>query len=245
LVRGWRGGARPKLPILSAAILKPASPRKQFLPAVNNQHRLSAREDSPSRPRANSFKRKIDSDFSYADVAGKQQQCHELSEQRKIKLEEIAVDISKVSSLCDKVGETAGKYQTERPLLEIIHAINDALRGIVRVQENLVKDSLASYNNISFPLAQSSNRYQEITMVDLTQAAKKPRQNQQPEQVQEKKTKEQISFRDAVKSAENSTLVFNLDMGKVPIMNQDTMSQKATLALVTMAAGKEVGNFTS
>jgi hypothetical protein len=34
-------------------------------------------------------------------------------------------------------------------------------------------------------------------------------------------------------------------MGKVPIMNQDTMSQKATLALVTMAAAKEEGNFTS
>jgi hypothetical protein len=28
-------------------------------------------------------------------------------------------------------------------------------------------------------------------------------------------------------------------------MNQDTMSQKATLALVTMAAAKEEGNFTS
>jgi hypothetical protein len=34
-------------------------------------------------------------------------------------------------------------------------------------------------------------------------------------------------------------------MGKVPIMNQETMSNKATMALVTMAANREEGNFTS
>ena len=46
-------------------------------------------------------------------------------------------------------------------------------------------------------------------------------------------------FREAVKEAEKSTLVFNLDMGKVPILNQDTMSRRATLALSTMAATVE------
>jgi hypothetical protein len=34
-------------------------------------------------------------------------------------------------------------------------------------------------------------------------------------------------------------LIFNLDMGKVPIMNRDTMAKKATLALTNMAAAKE------
>jgi hypothetical protein len=46
-------------------------------------------------------------------------------------------------------------------------------------------------------------------------------------------------FRDAVANAENSTLVFNLDMGRVPIMNTETMSTRATLALAAMAAATE------
>jgi hypothetical protein len=46
-------------------------------------------------------------------------------------------------------------------------------------------------------------------------------------------------FRDAVKEAEKSTLVFNLNMGKVPIMNQQTISSKATTALTEMAASSE------
>jgi hypothetical protein len=43
-------------------------------------------------------------------------------------------------------------------------------------------------------------------------------------------------FQEAVTKSENSTLVFNLDMGKVPIMNTSTMSQRATLSLAAMAA---------
>jgi hypothetical protein len=46
-------------------------------------------------------------------------------------------------------------------------------------------------------------------------------------------------FKEAIKDAERSTLVFNLDMGKVPIMNRETMNKRATLALTTMATRKE------
>jgi hypothetical protein len=41
-------------------------------------------------------------------------------------------------------------------------------------------------------------------------------------------------FKEAIFDAERSTLVFNLDMGRIPVMN--TMSKRATLALSTMAA---------
>lgn len=51
-------------------------------------------------------------------------------------------------------------------------------------------------------------------------------------------------FRDAVKSAEKATVIFNLDMGRVPLMNTDTMSRCATKALTTMAAKNENGNST-
>jgi hypothetical protein len=47
------------------------------------------------------------------------------------------------------------------------------------------------------------------------------------------------SFRDTVKNAEKSTLIFNLNLGRVPILNTDTMSKRATLALTSMAAEVE------
>jgi len=46
-------------------------------------------------------------------------------------------------------------------------------------------------------------------------------------------------FRKAVKDAEKSSLIFNLNMGKTPIMNSDTMLQRATKALTDMAASNE------
>jgi hypothetical protein len=45
-----------------------------------------------------------------------------------------------------------------------------------------------------------------------------------------------------IKEAKRSTLLFNLDMGKVPLVNKETMNKKATLALAAMAAKKEKKN---
>ena len=46
-------------------------------------------------------------------------------------------------------------------------------------------------------------------------------------------------FRDLVNEAEKSSVIFNLDMGRVPIINKETMSIKATSALTAMAATAE------
>jgi hypothetical protein len=46
-------------------------------------------------------------------------------------------------------------------------------------------------------------------------------------------------FREAIKDSEKSTLVFNLNLGRIPIMNTETMNKRATLALASLAAKKE------
>ena len=46
-------------------------------------------------------------------------------------------------------------------------------------------------------------------------------------------------FREIVQDAEKSTVVFNLDMGRVPLINRSTMGIKATSALTAMAAAVE------
>jgi hypothetical protein len=46
-------------------------------------------------------------------------------------------------------------------------------------------------------------------------------------------------FKDSVCDAERSTLIFNLNMGAAPLLNTNTISKKATLALASMAANVE------
>jgi hypothetical protein len=47
-------------------------------------------------------------------------------------------------------------------------------------------------------------------------------------------------FQEAIKEAERSTLCFNLDMGNTPIMNKNTISERASLALTKMAANVRI-----
>jgi hypothetical protein len=49
-------------------------------------------------------------------------------------------------------------------------------------------------------------------------------------------------FRDVLKESEKLTVIFNLDMGNFPLMNPNTISKKATLALSKMAAKVEEKN---
>jgi hypothetical protein len=46
-------------------------------------------------------------------------------------------------------------------------------------------------------------------------------------------------FKDAIRDAERSSLVLNLNLGRLPIVNRESMSKKATLALTAAAAAKE------
>jgi hypothetical protein len=49
----------------------------------------------------------------------------------------------------------------------------------------------------------------------------------------------QRKVKQAIREAEKKTLLFNLDMGKVPAMNKDTLSRKVTLALGEKASSGE------
>ena len=63
---------------------------------------------------------------------------------------------------------------------------------------------------------------------------------QKPQETEEEK--KHRKFCEAIKDAERSTLCFNLDMGNTPIMNKNSMSEKASMALAKMAAAVEGKN---
>jgi hypothetical protein len=217
------------------------------------------REDSPYRQRSGSVKRKSEDQNSYAFVATRNlvQPTPQVSADKAKTNEELEVEISKVSSICDKLDNTLAGLEIDRNILMVLYDMKDAIRGIVKSQEIILKERKQQSPEVTIVSEVCSTPAQTATnsqMVSLGNIAKKPRQTP-ASQVANKQTQPQAkpkevspeleNFKEAVKLAERSTLIFNLDMGRVPIMNTETIKNKATLALTSMAAKLEPGNNTS
>jgi hypothetical protein len=195
------------------------------------------------RQRSGSVKRKPDDAVSYANVtSGSARQIN------PEKLENISVNISKVNSICDKV-DSALISADESPLKDILSDLCAAVKLINNNQEEIVKEQLGQATiqnqggmvNIGTipkrnrpltpsPLPQTSFNVQVPHTDTVTEPEKLPEENVSPEQKK---------FKEAVRKAESSSLIFNLNLGKVPILNVETMSTRATLALAAMAAEHE------
>jgi hypothetical protein len=239
-------------PVSATAALKQLSPSKtagtRYGGAVQRVNQV--RDDSPYRARSNSVKRKIDDGPSYASVVSKGNNKVMVWDEKVI--EDMSVEISKVKSLSDKVGETILALEIDKKITDLFTDINAAVRGIANVQEKIVNSA-----NTGTQQGMVVQEQQVSTMVSLGNIAKKPRPVMAqvagfvpPREIVvsaplTEEDREKNRFKEAVQVAESSTLVFNLNMGRVPIMNRDTMATRATLALTSMAAAKEEGNRTS
>jgi hypothetical protein len=131
-------------------------------------------------------------------------------------------------------------------LIPIFSLINEAIFGICDTQEKIVntKNLHAAPAPVPTPpyhsVASLGSNLQkkprgEFNFVDLRTLSQqnRPSDRHSDRHDQDPQVKK---FKEAIRDAEKSTLVFNLDLGKVPIINQDTMSTKVTKALQTMAA---------
>jgi hypothetical protein len=149
--------------------------------------------------------------------------------------EDLTEEIVKVKSLCEKVGRDLCVDGLDPKLVTIFASLNEAIFGICNVQQGILNSAKQGNQQAYIQVAHKKPR-QETHLVDLasitTSQQHKVRQVSQ-EDIKVKK------FRDAIKDAEKSTLLFNLDMGKVPTINMDTMSSKVTTALGEMAATQE------
>jgi hypothetical protein len=78
-----------------------------------------------------------------------------------------------------------------------------------------------------------SRHEDEPVMIDLASVSQGRYQTRPVEDPKVKK------FKEAIKDAEKSTLIFNLNLGKVPVINQETLSTRVSVALTEMAAVEE------
>jgi hypothetical protein len=91
---------------------------------------------SPFRQRSGSVKRKSDESASYASAAGAGIRPTPVFSAEKV--ENITVEIAKVTTLCDKVDTTLSGAE-ENPLKNIFMDINAAIRLLSNNQSEVVK----------------------------------------------------------------------------------------------------------
>jgi hypothetical protein len=248
-------------PMYLSDVLRQDTPRKNL---NSNRYAALARDASPAtnqgRPRANSVKRKNQDEHSFAEIVAAKKICPEPTNDGLVT--ELETEIAKVNSVCDKVAEDIGKSEVDPVMVTIFNGILEAVRGIGKVQTKIVENMDKKQNGEFIVVGASQKRPAAVTAASQ-EVQREPRelpprpqrlpvskpmmQTSQcitvvhepepvPETGEEKKLRE---FREAIFDAEKSTLIFNLDMGRIPVMNKETMSKRATMALSAMAAKVE------
>ena len=225
-------------PFSATALLRQNSPRK-----FSSNRFSQLRDESPAqgngngaRSRTPSVKRKPEDSASYSAAVSR----NILLESEKVSncefLEQLSVNTAKVTSLCEKVQRELVTLGAEPEICTIFTDLCEAIRCINVNQGKLAEKQygenapVANFVQVQLKrLKQATSQGNSVPfLVDITKATM---------EVSESKEEEELrKFREAVKDAEKATLIFNLNMGNVPIMNQETISKKATLALTTMAA---------
>jgi len=264
-------------PVSASDILRRSAPREYLGLSFAHSNRYEPlRENSPApsqRSRVNStasVKRKEET-VSDTPIITVTKQVY-MDEEDELAIACMQSNISKVSSVCDRMVENLQKIHIEEPLREILGDLMETVRITNKVQGELVTKLKVSGTTVteqtstkSYSSAVSSNKVREVpstTEGTYAQQAKKSRKmagslfssqvdergkflessisnSKKVETDEEKKVRK---FAEAIKDAERSTLCFNLNMGNKPIMNKTTISERATLALTSMAAKVEGKN---
>jgi hypothetical protein len=161
------------------------------------------------------------------------------------------LELTKVRSLSDKIAVDISESNADVSVLSIFSTINEAISGLCTVMSLKCKPKQKPVQNTMVNLGAVPKRAKVTGMTQSRQVSNPtpvarnyiPTVTQSirnPESNPGSGVKPEIQgFHDAVKAAEKSTLVFNLNMGKVPIINTDTMSKRATKSLLEMAAVAE------
>lgn len=252
-------------PIMASDVLRDSNARNARARNLNGNRFNHLRADSPAemaRSRSSSTKRKSsDSGVSYAAAAKKTLTSGESTQDASSplncdRLEALETNIAKMSSICEKITADSRSLQDESPLsafmavvsealcvqnqqnLEIVSALREFLQvnpaEPKQAHKNLVPmdldDDFECLGTLANNKFASNSRMPRPTPITRAQAATATTDDTPPEI---------RKFKEAVKDAEKSTVIFNLDLGRVPIINQATICKNATVALTAKAAVAE------
>ena len=198
----------PLKPIQPSALHRQLSPRSfgksssSFFAGNRFSH---LRDDSPGRPanggqvrdRSASLKRKLDTEFSYADAVGKSALPSNGPVLGTDDINAVSVNVATVSSLCDKVCKDINDAVCDPAIISILSEMCDAIKT-VNSSVDLIKGRLGCN---SAPSAAPPKKQRQLeSLAPLSQVPKivtdKP-SNDEPPSV--------TRFKEAVKEAEKAT----------------------------------------
>jgi hypothetical protein len=180
-------------------------------------------------------------------------------------VENLNLNIAKVNSIMDKVKADTADSSCDPALITSINAICEAVKLLSDNQAEIISNMANNSGNNQpenwNPAAKNANSYAVVTGAKKSRIEQPylsspriapppptpstPHANSQPKKKATSNDPPEVQrFKDHIREPEKSTLMFNLDMGKVPLLNTETISKRATLALATMAAKTENPNST-
>lgn len=179
------------------------------------------------------------------------------------KFEQLDTSYAKVSSICEKTMENLDNLGDPdatallKGLTEAVALLNEGQQTLAYIlkknqsEQNSIFSNLVQPQrplNLSIPTARPPRAQSVAGQAAWSRenASDPPvasehdgSENSVPIPVSNPKEAKLQNFREAVKNAERSTLIFNLDLGKTPIMNPKTIVDNSTMALINMAAAVE------
>jgi hypothetical protein len=131
--------------------------------------------------------------------------------------------LTEVKGTLDKINYDAVIGQVlPQPVKDVIVTMGKALNILLKSQENLTSALI----DVVKVKETSSGTGEVRTGVESRQRVKPP-----PPAPIDPKVSAERKVKQALREAEKKTTLFNIDMGKVPTLNKDTLSRKVTIAL--------------
>jgi hypothetical protein len=222
----------------------------------------SVRSNLSNRSRSQSIKRKNpeseqSSQVTYAQMATGSGSGSDQAPIADNQVEVLTENIVKVKSICDKVSSELSNVQIDPALISVFSLINEAIGGLCDNQLTIVDkvkngtalspgsgsgsgsapclnaDDANTFISVSQKRFRQDDRPQYADLATLRSSQQVSTKNTNTPTAEEQKVKK---FKEVVRDAEKSTLIFGLNLGRVPLINQDAMSTKVTKAITEKAA---------
>jgi len=201
--------------------------------STSNRFLALAEKGKAARDRTLSAKR-FRSDSEYTDIGEDADVC-EQEDSVFVNMEKTENQLKEAKTVIDQVKQEVEKIPDPGPLRGVLDGLVKWMALTTSIQENTASVMLDEFAKakkkavlVSKVVAEASSQSKAAGQQGK---GKQGETDGQPEQDPRKK-----KFIQAVREAEKSTLVFNMDMGTVAVMNTNTMNRKFSLALKAKAA---------
>jgi hypothetical protein len=215
-------------PVLLSEIRRTAVQQHQQLVGKGEYNRFSPLEP---RSRAFSFKRKLENSDSGNHNVNKNPRFDSSVVLEQLK--DHGIVFKEVKSNIEKAKKSLEQDPNISPqVLEAMKCFGCALTLLSDSQEKIASTVIDGFNAKQGNSTQSSNSAQgKPTKTPVVLSPEEAAEAAEAAATKKVKT--------AIRDAEKKTLIFNLDLGKAPTMNKDTLSRKVTLALNTKVQAGE------